>query len=188
MLPHYAYFCSYLCSDKEVVVCEKKLARLLFFWLSRRLWWLGTNTKSILAQKVTRANQHFRPIHIIQRRRPRPEYNTEQQHKLYYEVSSHKVQLTKEPKCIWPFGEFWVSLNLGMQNSPLVMNPRSNQTNIFGGKTYQFSAQIKQPHKCTHRTKHHKVALAQLHRGHALFYVPKDVACKRLFFSPVHGL
>ena len=127
MLPHYAYFCSYLCSDKEVVVCEKKLARLLFFWLSRRLWWLGTNTKSILAQKVTRANQHFRPIHIIQRRRPRPEYNTEQQHKLYYEVSSHKVQLTKEPKHIRLFGELCVGLHVSMQGGSLGLNPRSNK-------------------------------------------------------------
>lgn len=56
-------------------------------------------------------------------------------------------------------------------------------TNIFDCKTYQFSAQIKQPHKCTHRTKHHKVALAQLHRGHALFYMsPRTWHVKDFFF------
>ena len=34
MLTHYVYFCSYLCSDKEVVVCEKKLGFFSLGWVA----------------------------------------------------------------------------------------------------------------------------------------------------------
>ena len=60
MLPHYAYFCSYLCSDKEVVVCEKKLVAFFSFGWAQGLRTPGEEIAFTARPKIKSQSQIYR--------------------------------------------------------------------------------------------------------------------------------